>query len=249
MARRALPLYVSATSWVAPAPVGKLEPLAGEHIEIAQIDWAGVGRRLYERFGHAQVHLLLSARQCRFQVLPWISSLYTSAAIRGYVADAFAEAVGVTAESHHIEIDWPRFGEPIVAAAYPMAVVEAARAGLRADGHTLACVDSSIGVVLQRFGDVVEQATTLLAYAEDDGVTGLTLEQGQLVQIESLGAGSIGLDDIRVWSLRKQFSLGDGAQLRWLGTVAPPDGFEGVSLAVPGATQVSAGLGVLQAWQ
>ncbi len=78
---------------------------------------------------------------------------------------------------------------------------------------------------------------SLLAYAEDDGVTALTLEEGELIQVESLPARGQGhgLDGLEVWSSRKRFGLSDDQHLRWLASSEMPVSFPGKLLATKGA--------------
>src|SRR4249919_2421985 len=121
---RPLHLYVSATSWLAiapqPGPTGPA-PASGVFADIASADWKAIGQSLHTRFGgvRRKIHIVLSSRQCRFLVLPWSSAHVTSTSIRSYVAAAFAETGDHSGNSHHIEIDWPEFGNPILAVAYP----------------------------------------------------------------------------------------------------------------------------------
>jgi hypothetical protein len=249
MGKKTLALYVSATGAIASARASVLAPVAAAHADVSGVDWKALGETLRAHFGNASVQLLLSARQCRYQVLPWLSSCYTGAAIRRYVADAFAAAAGVTAASHWIEIDWPRYGEPVLAAAYPLAIVDALRDGLASSGHVLAGVDSSIGPILRRYGKALDASQALLAYAEDDGITGITLEDGKVVQIETLSGDGAGLDDVGVWSSRKQFAFADDSQLRWLATAEKPAVYAGTLLPLVGPAPISAGHAVVMAWQ
>lgn len=223
-------------------------PINGEN-HSDSTDWCRAGVELREAFGISRVHVLLSARLCRYQVLPWLSSCYTGSAIRAYVADAFAEVASVTADTHHVEIDWPAYGEPILAVAYPRVAIEALHAGMRSAGHQPAGVDSSVGPILRRYGKTLGNLPALLAYAEDDGITGITLEDGRIAQVETLSGQDGGLEDIGIWSSRKQFAFGHDAQLHWLGTAAPPPTFAGTVMAVAGAAPVSAGHGVVSAWR
>lgn len=249
MGRKTLALYVSATSTIASARASLLAPVVTAHVDVPAVDWKAQGEALHAHFGNATVQLLLSARQCRYQVLPWLSSCYTGTAIRRYVADAFAAAAGVTDETHQIEIDWPRYGEPILSAAYPRTIVDAMRDGLASSGHMLAGVDSSIGPILRRYGKALDVDQALLAYAEDDGITGITLENGRVVQIETLSGDGTGLDDVGVWSSRKRFAFADDSQLRWLATAAKPAVYAGSLLPLVGPAATSAGHAVVMAWQ
>jgi hypothetical protein len=249
MGRKALALYVSANSMIAVARASMLTPLVATHAGISSIDWRAWGAGLREHFGVATVQLLLSARQCHYQVLPWLSSCYTGATIRRHVEDAFMATAGVDADSHRIEIDWPAYGEAVRAAAYPRAVVASLQEGLVASGHVLAGVDSSIGPILRRYGKAVEVGHALLAYGEDDGITGITLEHGKVVQIDTLSGSGTGLDDVGVWSSRKQFAFADDAQLHWLATTPQPVSYAGMQLPVTGSVPASAGHAVVMAWQ
>lgn len=249
MSKKTLALYVSATSVIAAASASSLAPVMATHADVSGVDWSARGEALREQFGTGRVQLLLSARQCRFQVLPWLSSCCTGTAIRHYVTDAFAAVTGVTLESHWIEIDWPRYGEPILAAAYPRSVVDGLRDGLASTGHVLSGVDSSMGPILRRYGKALDAGQALLAYAEDDGITGITVESGKVVQIETLSGDGMGLDDVGVWSSRKRFAFADDAQLRWLATTAKPEVFAGTLLPLVGLPPISAGHAVVMAWQ
>lgn len=249
MSKKTLALYVSANGTIASTRASLLAPMTAMHADVSSVDWNALGETLRERFGKTRVQLLLSARQCRFQVLPWLSSCYTGAAIRRYVADAFASEAGATTESHQIEIDWPHYGEPILAAAYPRAIVNGLRDGLASSGHVLVGANSSIGPVLRRYGYALDARQALLAYAEDDGITGVTVEDGKVVQIETLSGVGVGLDDVGVWSSRKQFAFADDAQLRWLATAEKPEVFAGTMLPLVGPSPTSAGHAVVMAWQ
>lgn len=248
MSKKTLSVYVSQATWVAPARTGTTAPLAGAHADLASMDWPALGQALRESSGPVRVQLVLSARLCRFQVLPWVSSIHSGKAIRSYVADAFAEAA-VTAQSHHLQIDWPAYGEPILAIAYPRMPVEAARAALQSHGHAVASVDSSVGLILHKYARQLDADPVLLAYAEDDGITGITIEAGRVAQVESLSGLQGGLDDVRVWCSRKQFAFADDKQLRWLPTAAKPEAFVGVALAGVEVDPFSAGHAVVAAWR
>lgn len=232
MARKSIHLYVSDTTWLALAKASALAPAAGIHAEVASADWIALGKSLRAHFAApCKVQLVLSARQCRFLVLPWVSSCYTGGAIKAYVAEAFADANGVSADSHHVEIHWPRYGQPILAVAYPRALVDGVRAGLTAAGHELASACSSVGPVLRKYGRSLGPDPTLLAYAEDDGITAITIEGGQVAQVETLSGRGAGLDDVAIWSSRKRFGFAEDSQLRWLTTGPKPETFAGTSLA------------------
>lgn len=235
MHRHHLQLYVSDTTWLAVAESAALTPVSGAHADPAAQPWAAVAQTLRGRFKAATaVSLVLSARLCRFVSLPWMSSRSSSSAIRAYVAEAFAANHGVDASTHHIEIDWPPHGVPILAVAYPRAVVEAIRSTLKVSGFRLVDVTVSIDPVLTKYGRGLGMEPQLLAYAEDDGVTGITLEGGHVVQVETLSGTGYGLDDVSIWASRKRFAFATDNALRWLKTSVPPSVFAGTTLPLQG---------------
>jgi hypothetical protein len=247
MGRKRIPVYIGESGWVASSGAMTAAPLAGDRTADAASDWTRLADALRERFGTARVHLLLSARQCRFIVLPWLPACWSGASIRAYVADAFAEAEAITAETHHIEIDWPPYGEPILAAAYPRSVIQPLGVALRTAGHVLDSVDSSVGPIMRRYGTALGAGPALLAYA-DDGVVGITIERGRVVQVET-PSGNSGLDTLQLWFARKQYAFADDNQLRWLQSTAMPEEFPGVPLPLAGVAPASPGHAVVASWR
>jgi hypothetical protein len=239
-------LYVSGGTWAASSPPGSLAPLGGTHADVHAADWSAVATRLRERFGPVPLRLVLSARLCRFVVLPWLSSCWTAGAIRACVESAFAQSAQATPATHRIQVDWPAYGEPILAVAYPRALVDAVAAALLARLLVLDSVESSIGPVLRRHAGALGAGAGLLAYAEDDGIAALGLEHGRLVQVETLDGDGPGLDDLGVWSARRRMAYADDGQMRWLGTTPMPPRFAGDALAVAGVAVASAGHAIVE---
>lgn len=244
-----LQLYVSGVTWLAAAGEGALAPLSGMHENPSAQQWTEVAQLLRNRFKTANTaSLILSARLCRFVVLPWVSSRSTSGAIRSSAAAAFSENHGVDDSTHRIEIHWPPYGVPILAVAYPRALVDTLRSALKASGCRLTDVTVSIDPILTEYGKDVGMGSSLLAYAEDDGVTGITLDEGHVVQVETLSGNGYGLDDATAWSSRKRFAFSTDEALRWLTTSAPPDAFAGITLPLRGIDKpVSPGHAVVAA--
>jgi hypothetical protein len=238
-------LYVSGATWAASSPPGSLAPLGGTHADAAAADWPAVAARLRERCGPVPVQVVLSARLCRFVALPWLPDCWAAKALRAHVDAAFA-AVGVAPAAHRIEIDWPAYGEPILAVAFPRASVEAIAAALLGQQLVLAGVEASLGPVLRRVGAALGAGPSLLAYAEDDGIAALALDGGRVVQVETLAGDGGGLDDIGAWSARRRMAYADDRQLRWLGATPAPDRFAGTTLAAPGVAAASAGQALVE---
>jgi hypothetical protein len=245
MARRAPLLYVSGGTWAASSPPGSLAPMGGTHADAATADWPAVATRLRERFGPVPVQLVLSTRLCRFAALPWLPDCWTAKAMRAHVEAAFA-AAGVTTDAHRIEVDWPAYGEPILAAAFPRALVEHIAAALLGQQLVLAGVEASLGPLLRRVGAALGAGPSLLAYAEDDGIAALALDGGRVLQVETLAGDGGGLDDIGAWSARRRMAYADDRQLRWLGATPPPARFAGTTLATPGTAAASAGQALVE---
>lgn len=224
-------LYVSEyTWWAIGARTGA--PLRGTH-ERDAFQPGHAGEQMRARFGdRMRVRLMLSSRLCRFLVLPWRSDAERTASMRAYVEDAFVRTWGVDASSHHLQIDWPRYGEPIVCAAYPRALVEriAAAAG---DGARLERVGTSVDAIVRMQPVASDAGAVLLAYAEDDGITAITLEDGHIAQIESVGDAGGDFERVEVWCARKRFQFADAAHMRWLATAPMPAAYPGTSIALP----------------
>lgn len=248
MGKKSSVLYISSVGWL--AHTDRLAPLAGTHEDACAADWQGAGEALRGLAGPRRVRVLLSARLCRFGVLPWVSSLAGGRAMRAYVAEALAEDHGISAQSHHLAIDWPAFGEPVLAAAYPRALVEAVREGLEVAGHVLDAVESTPGPVLRRYGALLGDGPALLAWAEEDGIAAVTIEENRVAQIETLPRNGQGLDDLAVWSARKQFVFADDASMHWLATAERPSVFPGATVELadaPSALSTAHALGM--AWR
>lgn len=230
MRRTKLALYVSAQGWVAAPCTDTPVSVSGVYADLSEADWPAIGEEVRQSFGPARVRLVLSALRCQFLVLPWVSSCRMPADVRAFVAEAFAETAAVVADTHRIEIDWPRYGEPIVAAAYPRLLIEAVREGLLSSGLVLDEVSSSVDGMLARYGRALGTGASLLAYAEDDGLTAVSIDGGRVVQIETLSWESDGLQQVEAWATRKQFAFADDSQLYWLGSSAKPPAYVGTVL-------------------
>lgn len=247
MGKKSTVLYVATNSWL--ALPGGMEPIVGTHDDASVADWKGVGTMLRESAGQSRVRVLLSARLCRFGVFPWISSVATGRAMRAHVEEAFAESHAISTQSHHFEIDWPSYGQPVLAVAYPRTLIEALRDGLVETGHVPSVVDSSMGPVLRRYGARLGPEPALLAYAEDDGMTAVTVEDDRVAQVEMLADSGHGLDELVVWAARKRLLHDDGG-LHWLATADKPREFPGGIMALEETGEaMSAGHALSMTWR
>jgi hypothetical protein len=187
------------------------------------------------------VRIVLSARLCAFLVAPWVADCFTGPSIRAAVAAMF-ESQGVTEASHRIEIDWPVYGQPVPAVAYPRLLVDSLRGALAASGGTVVSTVASVVPVLRRHGNALEALRgAMLAYAEDDGITGITLENGCLVQVETLASQGAGLGDVRLWLSRKRFAFADDGALHWLASRPAPESFAGHVIPLQGDAPATPG--------
>ena len=244
VAGNSLRMYVAGRTWVAARPGDARGALAGGHAggEPDAAQWARIVQDLRSHFGPiGPVRMVLSARLCRFLVAPWVSDCFTGPSIRASVLAMFASQ-DVTERSHRIEIDWPDYGQPAPAVAYPRALVEAVHASLTAGGGALASTVASIVPVMRCHSRGLQALPgALLAYEEDDGITGITLEAGRLAQVETMALHGEGLDDACLWLSRKRVAFADDSALHWLGATAPPDTFVGRVLPMPGDAPASPG--------
>ncbi|GAB3094102.1 hypothetical protein [Lysobacter terrae] len=230
MGSQSLRLYVSGSTWLA---LGKspLTPLHGAHADPLQQKWDVVLQQIGKQLGKVNaVSIILSARLCHFVVLPWTPQCDSGAAIRRYVADAFAVGQGVSPDSHQVQILWPDYGAPIFAIAYPRALGETLQSALSAAGYKLSGIATSAMPILARYASTLGQGPRLLAYAEDDGFTAITLEEGRVAYVETLAPDGHGLDDLTVWASRKRMAFANDGSLHWLATSPPPGAFVGLAL-------------------
>ncbi|MET3930823.1 hypothetical protein ABIE51_002710 [Lysobacter sp. OAE881] len=250
MRRPLLNLYVASATWAAARPGDTHDPIGGEYDPNASggAEWTRIAQALSAHSGAiGPVRIVLSARLCRFLVAPWVADCFTGPSIRASVLAMF-ESQGVTDASHRVEIDWPAYGQPVPAVAYPRSLVDMVRTALEASGGTIVSTVASVVPVLRRHGRALEALPgALLAYAEDDGITGITLESGSLVQVEALASCGAGLGDVGLWLSRKRFAFADDGALHWLGSSPAPEAFagrllalEGDALATPGRALVAA---------
>ena len=253
MFKKPIHLYIATSTWFASTGAGESNQLQGEHTGLTDGDWSSLGKALSSHFGkRRKVSLVLSAAYCRFMVTPWVSSNYTHKSIRAHVIDAFARSQGVTDSSHHVRIQWPKYGAPILAVGYPQEVLNALHACLSEVGMTLAEATASVFAIHRKYGPSLPSGDSLLAYAEEDGLAAITLEEGALALVEWMPAQGMsnGLDGIDVWSSRKRFGFADDQHMRWLASSEMPSVFPGKLMRLKGLEQaVSPGHAIVMACQ
>ena len=240
MFKKPIHLYIATSTWFASTGAGEPNRLQGEHTGLVDQDWKPLCKALSSHFGKShKVNLVLSAAYCRFITTPWVSSKYTHKSIHDHVIDTFARNQGVTLSSHHICIQWPKYGAPVLAVGYPHDTLNALRLCLDQAGITLAEATASVFAIHHRYGPFLPSGDSLLAYAEDDGLTAITLEQGALAQVEWLPGQGVpnGLDGIDVWSARKRFEFSDDEHMCWLANSAMPSIFPGMLIQIQGEEQ------------
>lgn len=243
MRSRTTSIYVSERACCVLLPGGRI------HRAPHPADCDTFGGFLREQGAPRRIHLVLSALQCRFLVLPWVSSCGTAAAMRAYVTESFAENESVIGDTHRIEIDWPRHGHPVFAVAYPREPVETLAESLRRHGFNVLGVESSVGPMLARHVLASHEVPALFAYAEEDGVTGVTLDAAGIAAVETLYEGSTGLAGFDAWASRKRFAFSEDGRMHWLGDAPMPSGYRGIRSEPEGDAAVSAARAILEACQ
>ena len=224
MGSKHIRLYVSGSTWLA-AGASSLAPLQGTHTDPLQQAWDAVLKTIAERWGKPKaMSIILSARLCRFAVLPWTPDCRSGASIRRYVAHGLA-GQGVGEDTHRIQILWPEYGAPIFAVAYPRALGERLHSALSAQGIRSTGIAASAVAILERYAQGLGQGSQLLAYAEDDGITAITLEAGAVADVETVALQGHGLDDLTVWASRKRMAFASDGALHWLAATPPPGAF------------------------
>ncbi|WP_368564622.1 hypothetical protein [Pseudoxanthomonas sp. UTMC 1351] len=164
--------------------------------------------------GKLRVDVLVSAAAVRFMTLPWSSAAGTGAGIRKRVLQAW-ERSGLDNSTHDIRIQWPRYGEPIVAVAYPTAWLRSLEAALAAAGVSVGAIGCSAVAIAGRYAVRMPSGPSLLVIEEDDALVGVHLRDGAITDFETLPPDGQGLDEVSVWLHRKQMDLPEAKQMRW----------------------------------
>ncbi|KAF1722236.1 hypothetical protein [Pseudoxanthomonas wuyuanensis] len=208
-------LYLTSQSWFALARGSQDAHASGALIPESAQTLAPVAQWLQSQAaGKTRVDVLISAATAGFLTLPWLSTANTGAAIRKRVLHAW-EKNGLDGTAHDIRIQWPRYGEPIVAVAYPSAWLRSVEDLLATAGATIGTVTCSAVAIAERYAARMPRGTSLLVIEEEDAVVGLHLQDGTLTDVEVLSPQGEGLDEVPVWLHRKQMDFPDAGQVRW----------------------------------
>lgn len=179
------------------------------------------------------VELLLASARVAFVTVPWVMGTFTGAAIRRQVVQGFA-ATGVDATDRELRIQWPAYGAPTFAVAYPRRLLADAGSALHAAGLGLGPSMAVAVAVACRFGPRLPGGQGLLCFAEDDRLTGVHIDGGAMGDVESVPRDGSGLDSVDVWCRRKRLEYPADGQLRWLQASHCPAAFASTALAAAG---------------
>lgn len=182
---------------------------------------------LRSRQGRAKdVDLLLSSTRVRFVGVPWVMGTFSGAAIRRQAEQALA-ATGADPDGWELRIQWPRYGCPVFAVAYPRQLLAGAAEALAAAGLGVRRSLATAVATATRVGPQMPEGPGLLCFAEDDGITGVHLDDGLIADVEWVSHAGSGLDSVDVWCRRKRLEYPGEGQLRWLQPAHCPPPFEG----------------------
>lgn len=208
-------LYLTSQSWFALERGSQNAHGSGAIIPESDLPLATLAQWLQSQVtGKTRVDVLISAAAVHFLALPWLSTANTGAAIRKRVLHAW-EKNGLDGAAHDIRIQWPRYGEPIIAVAYPTAWLRSIEELLATAGATIGTVTCSAVAIAERYAARMPRGPSLLIIEEGDAVVGLHLQDGTLTDVEVLSPQSEGLDEVPVWLHRKQMDFPDAGQVRW----------------------------------
>lgn len=191
------------------------------------------------------VELLLASTRVVFVTVPWVIGTFTGGAIRRQVAQALA-ATGTDPADWALGIQWPAYGAPTFAVAYPRALLAETGQALRAAGLDTGRAEAVAVAVAKRFGQHVPDGNGLLCFAEDDRLTGVHMDAGAIGDVESVPHDGTGLDSVDVWCRRKRLDYPLEGQLRWLQAAHCPAAFAGTVLVAAGAAEC-AGTALMEA--
>lgn len=195
----------------------------------------------------ARVELTLASSLVRFVTVPWIAGTFTGGAIRRQVARALAELHGEDPARWQLCIQWPRYGWPAFAVAYPSGLMAAVAESLLAAELTLDRTVASAAAVVSRYASGMPRGASFVGFQEDDGLTGVHLHDGEIAEVEFVSHQAPGLDAPDVWGSRKRFEFPTPGQLRWVQAGHCPSAFAGLAFTAAGSGSACASTDLLKA--
>lgn len=203
---------------------------------------------LRERSGFgARVELTLASSLVRFVTVPWIAGTFTGTAITRQVARALAESYGEDPARWQLRIQWPRYGWPAFAVAYPSGLMAAVAESLLVAELTLDRTVASATAVVSRYASTMPRGASFVGFQEDDGLTGVYLHDGEVAGVEFVSHQAQGLDAPHVWGNRKRFEFPTPGQLRWVQAGHCPSAFAGLALTAAASGSACASTDLLKA--
>lgn len=180
------------------------------------------------------VELLLASSRLRLASVPWVVGTFTGRAIRRQVEQDF-ERAGCALADWQLGIQWPDYGAPTFVVGYPRGLLAIVGEGLLAAGLRVERSTASAVAVARRHAAALPQGRALLCFGEDDGVSGVHLENGLITDVECLAHDGSGLDSMDVWCRRKRLEYAGEGRLRWLQAAHCPAVLDGCALAPEGS--------------
>lgn len=209
---------------------------------------AGAAAWLRSKTGFgARVDLLLASSVVRFATLPWIAGTCTGGALRRQIERHLGERHGDDPADWTLRIQWPRYGWPTFAIAYPSRVQSEVSTALMDVGLAIDRTMATAVAVVARHAGAMPDGAALIGFEEDDGLTGVHLSDGAISEVECLPRAGRGLDAPDVWCSRKRFEFPASGQLRWLQVAHGPVAFREHALTAPGSGSACAAKDLLVA--
>ena len=106
---------------------------------------------------------------------------------------------------------------------------------------------ASAVAVARRHAAALPAGRALLCFGEDDGVSGVHMEDGLVTEVECLALDGSGLDGLDVWCRRKRLEYAGEGRLRWLQAANCPAVLDGFALAPERPGSACASLDLLAA--
>lgn len=175
------------------------------------------------------VELLLASSRVRFASVPWVVGTFTGRAIRRQVEQDF-ERAGCAPADWQLGIQWPGYGAPTFVVGYPRALLDSVGEALLAAGLVVERSTASAVAVARRHAAALPAGRALLCFGEDDGVSGVHMEDGLVTEVECLALDGSGLDSVDVWCRRKRLEYAGEGRLRWLQAANCPAVLDGFAL-------------------
>jgi hypothetical protein len=178
-------LHVSANLSMAAVPAGETLRQHGIGLAVATFERNLEEARLPRR---SRVSCVLGGELVRYCIVPWNPSAMSANARRAFAAHCFKEVYGDSVSGWTVQLDEPRFGEPVLACAVDSALVDRLAALLHGRRLMLQSIQPSLAHACRAARSDLAHATFWCVVQEPRAMTLLLVSQHRPVLVKVLAA-------------------------------------------------------------